>query len=75
YTALTILILQEDIQRFFKDKVNENVIRAQACAYKYAENHCATQYTPAMREQCTTWNVCMKRDPSAISRAALVGAY
>lgn len=77
-------ILSESVKRFVKYRISEgksakniaeNMIKAQACERQFQENLCASQYAPAMQEQCTTWKVCMTSDPGAVNRAALIGGY
>ena len=53
----------------------ENAQKIQECRHRYDVNFCATQYTPALVEQCATWGLCMSGNPGSINRAALFAGY
>lgn len=44
----------------------------QQCSRQYIENRCSPELrVPAMEKACSTWEACMKRDPSTLGRAKL----
>ncbi|OAL35141.1 hypothetical protein AYO20_05618 [Fonsecaea nubica] len=64
--------IQADVDRASEDAMAEVLAEMAACSKNFIENRCAADTRlPALEAVCSNWELCMKRDPSAVKRARL----
>lgn len=70
--AQFFLTIQRDVQIKVNEELSTIMTEISQCAKQYVENRCSPELrVPAMEKACTSWENCMKRDPSVVGRAKL----
>ncbi|RMZ83359.1 hypothetical protein DV737_g1657, partial [Chaetothyriales sp. CBS 132003] len=67
-----VATVRSDIDRLADEAVSEILAEMSTCSRNYVENRCAADTRlPALETVCSSWEICMQRDPNAVKRARL----
>jgi hypothetical protein len=62
--------IKADVDKASDDAMAEVLSEMATCSKNYVENRCGSdRRLPALESICSNWELCMNRDPSAVSRA------